>query len=73
MKIYLYDVGYMSYMVKHQNNMSYMVKHLKYSSSGPISMKLGMQHWGLQPIIVCLIDNPGLPMTFFMAKSSFAT
>ena len=27
-------------------------------TSGPISTKVGMKHWGLQPIIVCSNDDP---------------
>ena len=38
-----------------------------------ISTKLGMYHQGLQPIIVCSIDDPGLTLTYFSARSNFAT
>ena len=37
-------------------------------TGGPISMKLGMQHLGLQPIIVCSNDDPGLTLTYFTAR-----
>ena len=37
-------------------------------TGGQISMKLGMQHWGLQPIIVCSNDDPRVIMTYFTAK-----
>ena len=40
---------------------------------GPISMKLGMEHWGLLPIIVCSNDDPGVTLTYFTAKSNFVT
>ena len=40
---------------------------------GPISMKLGRQHPGLQPIIVCSNDDPWLVLTYFMARSNFGT
>ena len=30
-----------------------------------------MYHWGLQPIIVCSNDDPGLTLTYFMARSNF--
>ena len=39
----------------------------------PISMKLGMWHWGLQPIIVCSNDDPGVTLTYFMARSNLVT
>ena len=31
----------------------------------PFSTKLGIQHWGLQPIIVCSNDEPGVTVTYF--------
>ena len=41
--------------------------------SGKISMKRGMQHQGLRPIIVCSNYYPGLTFTYFLARSNFAT
>ena len=42
-----------------------------FSGTGtPISMKLGMQHWGFLPIIVCSNDNPGVTLTYFTARSN---
>ena len=38
---------------------------------GPNSMKLGMNHRRLKPIIFCTNDNPGLTLTFSMARSNF--
>ena len=42
-------------------------------TGGPISTKLGMSHWGLLPIIVCSNDDPGVTLTYFMARSNFVT
>ena len=42
-------------------------------NSGLISTKLGIEHWGLGSIIVSLIGNPGLTLTYFMARSNFVT
>ena len=42
-------------------------------TSGPISTKLGMQHRGLLPIIVCSNDDPGFTLTYFTARSDFVT
>ena len=42
-------------------------------NGGPISMKLGMQHWGLHLNIVCSDDDPGLTLTYFTAWSNFVT
>ena len=42
-------------------------------TSGPISTKLGMKHWGLLPIIDCLNDDPGVYLTYFTARSNLVT
>ena len=42
-------------------------------TSWPISKKLGMKQWRLEPIIFCSNDNPVLTLTYFMARSNFAT
>ena len=45
-----------------------------FSGTGrPISTKLGMMQRGLQPIIVCSNDDPGLTLTYFTARSNFVT
>ena len=42
-------------------------------NGGPISTKLGMEHWGLQPIIVCSNDGPQMTLTYFTARSNLVT
>ena len=42
-------------------------------TGGPIFTILGMQHWGLQPIIDCSNDDPGLTMAYFTARSNLVT
>ena len=42
-------------------------------TGGPIFMKLGIKHRGLQPIIVCSNDDPGLTLTYFRARSNLVT
>ena len=42
-------------------------------TGGPISTKLGTLHWGLQPIIVCSNDDPGVTLTYFTARSNLVT
>ena len=42
-------------------------------TEGPISTKLGMQHWGLLPIIVCSNDDSGVTLTYFTARSNLVT
>ena len=45
-----------------------------FSGTGkPISTKLGMLHRGLQPIIVCSNDDPGMTLTYFTARSNLVT
>ena len=42
-------------------------------TGGPIFPKLGMKHRGLQPIIVCSNDNPGVTLTYFTERSNLET
>ena len=44
-----------------------------YGTGGPISTKLGMYHWGRQPIIICSNDDPGVTLTYFTARSNLET
>ena len=45
-----------------------------FSGTGwPIFTNLGMQHWGLHPIIVCSNDDPGVTLTYFTARSNLVT
>ena len=39
----------------------------------PIFTKLGMLHRGLQPIIVCSNDDPGVTLTYFTVRSNLET
>ena len=39
--------------------------------SGPISMKLGMKHWGIKSIIVNSNGDPELTLTYFTARYAF--
>ena len=48
-------------------------KHLKIFFSGtkrPMTLKLGVQHWVLEYYQVCSNDDPGLPLTYFTARSN---
>ena len=42
-------------------------------TSGSISMKLGMKHQRFKLIIFCSNDNPVLILTYYTARSNFAT
>ena len=52
--------------------MLYMVKSLKNFSrtTEPIALKLGMSHLGSYFLIVYVNDDPGLTLTYFMARSN---
>ena len=49
------------------------LKILYPGTSGSISMKLGMKHQRFKFIIFCSNDNPVLILTYFTARSNFAT
>ena len=42
-------------------------------TGGPILTKLGMYYRGLQPLIVCSNDDPGVTLTYFMARSNLVS
>ena len=42
-------------------------------TGGQIFTKLGMYHRGLQLIIVCSNDDPGVTLTYFTARSNLVT
>ena len=44
-------------------------KNLKKFSS-QVTLKFGMQHWVLKYYQVCSNDDPGLTLTYFMARSN---
>ena len=72
MKNCRYNAGHMTKMVTmliYGKNFSKIFS----GTSGQISSKLGMQHWGLLPIIVCSNDDPGSTLTYFKARSNFVT
>ena len=39
-------------------------------TNGPMTLWLGMKHWGLGPIVVCSNDDPRLTLTYFTARSN---
>ena len=42
-------------------------------TGGPIFTKIGMKHRGLQPIIVCSNDDPGVTLPYFTERSNLET
>ena len=73
MKIYQHNAGHMTKMAAMP---IYCKNTLKIFSSGttwPILMKLCMKHQRPKPIIIFANCDPGLTLTYFMARSNFAT
>ena len=67
MKINKHDAGLMTKVAIYGKNPS----KIFFSGTGePIYMKLGLQHRGLQPIIVCSNNDPWLTLTYFTARSN---
>ena len=75
-------VGGMIFCSRHLGHMTKMASTSIYGKNpskifsrtgGPIFTKLGMKHRGLQPIIVCLNDDPGVTLTYFTARSNLET
>ena len=62
-KNYRHDAGHMTKMAAMPIYGKNPSKIFFSGTSGPISLKFGMWHRGLQPIIVYTNDNPGLTLT----------
>ena len=48
-------------------------KNLLLQTVNPMILKLGMQHRGLKLYKVYINDDPGLTLTFFMARSNLVS
>ena len=70
MKIYINGLGHMTKMAA----LSYMVKTLRnllLQNQKYLILKLGMYHWGLHLYKIYINDDPGLTLTYFMARSNW--
>ena len=70
MKISQHDAGHMTKMAAMPIYSKNPLKIFFSGTGGPISTKLVMLHRGLQPIIVCSNDDPGMTLTYFTARSN---
>ena len=70
MKVYS---GHLCHMTKMAATPIHGKNPIKIFFYGPISTKIGMQNRGLLSIIVCSNDDPGVTLTYFMARSNFQT
>ena len=73
MKIHEHDAGHMTKMATTPLYGKNTSKIFFSETVGPISTKLCMKHLGLQPIIDCSNDDPGLTLTYFMERSNLVT
>ena len=48
----------------------YLLKIFFSRTKGPMTLGLGMQHWGHGPKKICSNDDLGLTLTFFKARSN---
>ena len=65
-------LGHLGYMTKLTTMPIYGKNPSKIFSGtkGPMTLDLGMYHWGLGPIKVCSNDDLGLTLTYFTARSN---
>ena len=72
-KVDKHDAGHMTKMAATPIYGENSSKIFFSGTGGPISTKLGMLHRGLQSIIVCSNDDPGVTLTYFTARSNLVT
>ena len=70
MNIHEHDAGHMTKMATKPIYGKNPSKIFFSGIGGPISMKLGMLHFGL---IFCSNDDPGLTLTYFTARLNLVT
>ena len=68
MKICRYDAGHITKMAAMPIYGENPSKIFFTRIVGPISMNFGILHRGLMPIIVCSNDDPGVTLTYIMAR-----
>ena len=73
MKIYQDNAGHMTKMAAMPIYGKNTLKIFSPGTTGLILMKLCMKHQRPKPFIFCSNYDPRLTMTYFMARSNFAT
>ena len=73
MKIHQHNAGHMTKMAAMPIYGKNTLKIFFPGTTGLILMKLCMKHQRPKPFIFCSNYDPGLTMTYFMARSNFAT
>ena len=72
MKIYQNNAGHTTKMAA-MSIYGKTLKNLLIRTIGPILMKLCKKHQRPKPLIICANYDPRLTLTYFMARSNFAT
>ena len=72
-KVYINGIGHMTKMAAMSLDGKNFKKIFFSGTAGPISIKLGMYHRGLWPIIVCINHDLGLTLPYFMARSTLVS
>ena len=70
MKVCSNGLGHMTKMAAMPIYGKKLLKIFFYGTQRPMTLKLGMQHRVLEYYQVCSIDDPGLTLTYFMARSN---
>ena len=73
MKIHQHFTGHMTKMAAMPKFGRNTLKIFFPGTTGQILMKLRMKHQRLKPFIICANYDPGMPLTYFMARSNFPT
>ena len=73
MKIYQHFAGHMTKVAAMPIYGKHTLKIFFPGTTGQILMKLCMKHQRPKPFIICANYDPGLALTYFMARSNFAT
>ena len=73
MKIHQHFAGHMTKMAAMPIYAKNCLKLFSTGTTGQILMKLYMKHQRYKPVIICAIYDHGLTLTYFTARSNFAT
>ena len=73
MKLHQHNAGHMTKMTAMPIYSKNTLKIFFPGTTGLILMKLCMKHQRPKPFIFCSNYDPGLTLTYFMARSNFAT
>ena len=73
MKIHQYFAGHITKMAAMPIYGKNLLKNIFLGTTWQLLMKLCMKHQRPKPFIICANYDPGLTLTYFTARSNFAT